>query len=493
MDNGNQCTFPAKAARLPPKVARLMNLTEGMWTELPASLGTDGTEKMLNALGHCNSPGKISRERLIKMRRGIKPNQSAASLVPHLQSRPSFQAIELTMRSEESSRSSRPEMRSVRSDLGSQTSFLGRPQGDEAMAGCGQGSSAPSGASDRPGSSWMGSGGRGSSCMDSAGRGTWSRGGSSCMGSGGGRGSGSQSAGSQGACPRGAWPVGVGSQGVGTPDAYSQGACSWNSGPRQDMQQGSLGTGSGSLPPSDASSLMGAQETRKPIRWASVSNDASCSGDMLMQQFVQQDNDPFINDASKPGATNTGTGNAVATFSPWASVGSCVGMPSPWANTHAGTRPSVEDCNKPAMGSGLAAPGSAMDDSSEDSSYREPSGDEDDEIIIGPTQFAVQASCFEDVWIPAGNKLHPVLSRPHRLFITDVIRLSGLVEDAGAPLSFGSLLHICGHQHKCRPCMFERVPGRCRKLWLCDFCHLHVGRKRRSTQEPSSAVARPSS
>jgi len=256
-------------------------------------------------------------------------------------------------------------------------------------------------------------------------------------------------------------------------DVCSQGAFSWSSGPRQEVQQGSFGIGFGSLPFSDGPSAMGTQE----------SNDAPCSCDMTTQPFLQE-NDPFMNDAADFGA-------AVGTLPRWASVESHMGFPSPWAITQAGLAPAWEDDDKPVIGSGLVIPGAVIDDCSEESFSREPLGDDNDEIIIGPTQFAVPASCFEELWIPEGNKRHPVLSRHDRLCITDVLRLSRLVKDSSAPLSFGSLLHICGHQQKCRPCMFERVPGRCRKLWLCDFCHLHVGRKRRSTQETPATFSRP--
>ncbi|CAK8985954.1 unnamed protein product, partial [Durusdinium trenchii] len=37
--------------------------------------------------------------------------------------------------------------------------------------------------------------------------------------------------------------------------------------------------------------------------------------------------------------------------------------------------------------------------------------------------------------------------------------------------------------------MFERVPGRCKKAWLCDFCHLHAGRKKKG--EPSTDPKEP--
>ncbi|CAJ1416266.1 unnamed protein product [Effrenium voratum] len=64
--------------------------------------------------------------------------------------------------------------------------------------------------------------------------------------------------------------------------------------------------------------------------------------------------------------------------------------------------------------------------------------------------------------------------------VTDVLRLSQA--DTSQVRSFGSLLHSCRTEAPCRPCMFERVPGRCKKAWLCDFCHLHSGRKRKGNE-----------
>jgi len=393
MDRKNHCIFPA----LPPTVSRLINLTEGLWTEHPEIFGTCTTAKKLDAFGPFDT----------QEHRGTMPAQSAVPLLPLLQNRPSLQAVEMTMRvSAESSHSSKPDFRSMRSDMGSQASY------PRLTACCGQSSSCPSGACDRPGSSWLGSVGQGSKSP--------------------------LSVASQVACP-----LVAGSQGACSQDVCSQGACSWSSGPLQEVQQGPFERGFGSPPFLDGPSAMGIQE----------SNDGSCSWDMTTQPFLQQDDGPFINDAAVTGA-------AVGMCPRWALVESHVGIAPPWAIIQA-----------------------HRDDCSEESFSREPSGDEDDEIIIGPTQFAVPGSRFEEVWIPEGNKRYPVLSRPDRLCITDILRLSRLVKDSGAPLSFGSLLHICGHQQKCRPCMFERVPGRCRKLWLCDFCHSHVGRRHRSIQE----------
>jgi len=119
-------------------------------------------------------------------------------------------------------------------------------------------------------------------------------------------------------------------------------------------------------------------------------------------------------------------------------------------------------------------------ESDEEEDDMEPDLELDDvEVIVGPTHFAFWDRNVEDAWIPGGGEAFPVLSRPNKLVFTDLQRLSRLREQT--PLSFGSLLHACGQESNCRPCMFERAPGRCRKVWLCDFCHLHTRRRRKPT------------
>lgn len=129
----------------------------------------------------------------------------------------------------------------------------------------------------------------------------------------------------------------------------------------------------------------------------------------------------------------------------------------------------------------------------------------DEEVIVGPTKHAVAPKKFEELWIPGvlGKEAErsSVISRPSCLSLADVFRLgnAGLqvkptdsletTEPAEADpqphRSFGSLLHFCSPDAVCRPCMFERIPGRCRKSVLCDFCHMHSGRKRRGVDAES--------
>uniref|UniRef100_A0A7S1RPY3 Uncharacterized protein n=1 Tax=Alexandrium catenella TaxID=2925 RepID=A0A7S1RPY3_ALECA len=101
-----------------------------------------------------------------------------------------------------------------------------------------------------------------------------------------------------------------------------------------------------------------------------------------------------------------------------------------------------------------------------------------DTIIIGPTDHAVRFNSFEEMGIPHQGVPRPVQSRERAIYLSDVRGLTELGRGS-APLSFGSLLHVCCHRFPCRPCMFEKRPGCCRKSWLCDFCHLHARRDRR--------------
>lgn len=104
-------------------------------------------------------------------------------------------------------------------------------------------------------------------------------------------------------------------------------------------------------------------------------------------------------------------------------------------------------------------------------------GPEDVEIIVGPTDHAVLPLSFEKLWI--NDDSVAVRSRSKHLSVSDVLLLKSEPEPTNTVRSFGSLLHSCRTEATCRPCMFERVPGRCKKAWLCDFCHLHSGRKKK--------------
>lgn len=115
-------------------------------------------------------------------------------------------------------------------------------------------------------------------------------------------------------------------------------------------------------------------------------------------------------------------------------------------------------------------------------------------VIVGPTNMAVAPFTLEQLWLRTVSKgpcplgfgsatpqLVKVMLRssPRQLSLSDALRLSE-ARSLQAPLSFGSVLHICqGDKAPCRPCMFERWAGRCSKKWLCDFCHLHTGQKQR--------------
>merc|ERR1719362_214786 len=87
-------------------------------------------------------------------------------------------------------------------------------------------------------------------------------------------------------------------------------------------------------------------------------------------------------------------------------------------------------------------------------------------------QFLPQSCCDGIVHVP-------LKSGPRCLSLGDALRLSE-ARKSQAPLSFGSVLHLnWDGKIRCRPCMFERWPGRCTKSWLCDFCHLDVYDKQR--------------
>jgi len=111
--------------------------------------------------------------------------------------------------------------------------------------------------------------------------------------------------------------------------------------------------------------------------------------------------------------------------------------------------------------------------------------DPDDEVIVGPTPLAVQPLSFSELSIPGGESTS-ILSGVTSIRLSEVTRLKCPRGSSAEPLplSYGSILHICGFEDRCRPCMFERSAGRCRKSWLCDFCHMHTGRKRKVTAVP---------
>mmetsp|Transcript_115498 Transcript_115498/g.359731 ORF Transcript_115498/g.359731 Transcript_115498/m.359731 type:complete len:308 (-) Transcript_115498:69-992(-) len=116
------------------------------------------------------------------------------------------------------------------------------------------------------------------------------------------------------------------------------------------------------------------------------------------------------------------------------------------------------------------------------------SGSEPSEVIVGPSHFA-----FDPVGPQAmrlcstyGEQVE-IRSSEGCLYYSEIELLSfargGRTHQQ--PLSFGSVLHVNGHADKCRPCLFERAAGRCRRLWLCDFCHMHMGRKQKAVKPKS--------
>eukprot|EP00933_Yihiella_yeosuensis_P052536 TRINITY_DN50638_c0_g1_i1.p1 TRINITY_DN50638_c0_g1~~TRINITY_DN50638_c0_g1_i1.p1 ORF type:complete len:321 (+),score=48.66 TRINITY_DN50638_c0_g1_i1:25-963(+) len=102
--------------------------------------------------------------------------------------------------------------------------------------------------------------------------------------------------------------------------------------------------------------------------------------------------------------------------------------------------------------------------------------EEELDIILGPTGEATWPLSLQDAWMSSILKgKSSVESNSRYLKLTDIL---GLSSGEHAQLSFGSLLHARSDQITCRPCMFERCPKHCRRVWLCDFCHFHRNEKR---------------
>lgn len=99
----------------------------------------------------------------------------------------------------------------------------------------------------------------------------------------------------------------------------------------------------------------------------------------------------------------------------------------------------------------------------------------DDIVLVGPSDHSMQPLNFDAAWLchdETGTLMpRPVRSRPGVLYLSDVMALKKS-SPTPEPLSFGSVPHLCGYT-SCRPCMFERRAGRCKKGLFCDFCHLH--------------------
>eukprot|EP00428_Durinskia_dybowskii_P039935 CAMPEP_0170270766 /NCGR_PEP_ID=MMETSP0116_2-20130129/35330_1 /TAXON_ID=400756 /ORGANISM="Durinskia baltica, Strain CSIRO CS-38" /LENGTH=392 /DNA_ID=CAMNT_0010521963 /DNA_START=1 /DNA_END=1179 /DNA_ORIENTATION=- len=128
------------------------------------------------------------------------------------------------------------------------------------------------------------------------------------------------------------------------------------------------------------------------------------------------------------------------------------------------------------------------DDETDVESVCSEASDEDEPslVLVGPTKLAVAPYSMDDLWLPTAKGAPEGSSRnvklrtgTRQLAFSDAMRLTE-GRTLQAPLSFGSVLHIChGADAPCRPCMFERWAGRCSKKWLCDFCHMHAGQKQR--------------
>mmetsp|Transcript_45819 Transcript_45819/g.106463 ORF Transcript_45819/g.106463 Transcript_45819/m.106463 type:complete len:231 (-) Transcript_45819:244-936(-) len=124
-------------------------------------------------------------------------------------------------------------------------------------------------------------------------------------------------------------------------------------------------------------------------------------------------------------------------------------------------------------------------------SSSESSASEDSvQVLIGPTHLATTPVPLSTVCLPSTSLgARPIQSSEDHLVLTDLLRLAE-ARQGQAPLSFGSAMHVVhGRSQSCRPCMFERRPGRCTKGWLCDFCHLHAKPVRRNRGSAGSATS----
>lgn len=129
----------------------------------------------------------------------------------------------------------------------------------------------------------------------------------------------------------------------------------------------------------------------------------------------------------------------------------------------------------------------AMDDM-DDASESADSGSDYD-VLVGPTELLSAGLGLRNLALPAGGKSKkwvPLKSCPGFVALTDGIRLAR-AQSFAKPLSFGSTLHLMGQPiEMCRPCMFEQRPGRCKKSFCCDFCH--VGHHRPQARKAKTAA-----
>jgi len=115
-------------------------------------------------------------------------------------------------------------------------------------------------------------------------------------------------------------------------------------------------------------------------------------------------------------------------------------------------------------------------------------GEEPTQVLVGPSPLASIFHNINDFCLPSGpDSRRRIRSSADALFFSETKMLSAS-RPGGGPVSFGSVPHLClASGGKCRPCMFEKSRHRkCRRSWLCDFCHLHVG----TAKGPSSSEAR---
>lgn len=129
--------------------------------------------------------------------------------------------------------------------------------------------------------------------------------------------------------------------------------------------------------------------------------------------------------------------------------------------------------------------------STADSELSAPCDDEEElQVVVGPTYLSVSPMQLSDIQLPddvLGDTAVTIGSQEKVLCLSDCRRLGQVRKEA--PVSFGSSKHVVfGPSKECRPCMFERWPGRCTKAWLCDFCHMHATKSFRKKDVTEKSV-----
>lgn len=232
------------------------------------------------------------------------------------------------------------------------------------------------------------------------------------------------------------------------------------------------------IPPSVASAASHAQTEPLPHRegWSSSSSTASYSSSAW---FVPDDPTPSYIPFGLLGPERRKS-KAKSEVSP-RKTARAIFAPPEEARRRRSRHPSTKDsqASSPAAAKARRLRCHRTEDSDTDSLEMQP----DVEIIIGPTSLAFGSLSPSTIELPSTGVEGTAALKSHskQLSVGDCLRLASA--GTAAPMSFGSALHITGVEGRCRPCMFEHWPGRCKKSWLCDFCHSHEFREVRASSK----------